>query len=148
MYVEESKSKDWRVYVGGVTSVSGSLLVSSFGWGDLITLPTCIVLCSFGLVLCVVGFRLLCRITIDDKTPIEVDGVKLGCFQLNGCCLLAYEGETRDGRKRFRLAASTQLTSQREAAIIRYLVLEGFVASLWPQMCPRIEEEAAWAFLV
>lgn len=37
-------------------------------------------------------------------------------------------------------------TPEREAAFIRYLVLEGFVVSLWPQMCGRIDEEANWAF--
>jgi len=85
---------------------------------------------------------------IDDEPPVKVDGTYLGCLQLNGYSLVAYERQTGDGKRQFRLTCAVPLSADQEAAFIRYLVLEGFVASLWPQMCGRIEGEAGWAFLV
>jgi hypothetical protein len=35
---------------------------------------------------------------------------------------------------------------EREAACIRYLVNEGLIEELWPQMSQKIKEEADWAF--
>jgi hypothetical protein len=92
------------------------------------------------------GMRLFLVVTADDE-PIQVTGSELGTIQLNGCCLVAYESETGNGEKRFRLASSRPLSPEREAALIRYLAVEGFLVSLWPEMKERIEDEAGWAFL-
>jgi hypothetical protein len=85
--------------------------------------------------------------TADDRPSVEVDGTELGCLELNGYYLVAYEREDPAGRKQFRLASARPLNPQREAALIRYLALEGFLASLWPEMRQRLEEETEWAFL-
>ena len=99
-----------------------------------------------GIVLCVAGIRLLLIATADDIPPIHVDGVELGSVQLNSYYLVAYERESPDGRKQFHLASTRPLTPEREAALIRYLALEGFLGSFWPEMKERLQEETEWAF--
>ena len=71
----------------------------------------------------------------------------LGSLRLNNYDLMAYERESPDGKRQLWLSSSIPISSKQEAALIRYLVLEGFVESLWPEMWGRIEEEASWAFL-
>jgi hypothetical protein len=100
-----------------------------------------------GIALCVTGIVLF-LVRIDDPEKPVLNGVPLGPLFLNGRYLLAYESQTVDGKKRFRLSGLVPLDPKEEAALIRYLVLEGFVSSLWPQLCESIEEEAGWAFLV
>jgi hypothetical protein len=101
-----------------------------------------------GIVLCIIGIGLFWEAMRDDGPPVELDGSEIGCIQLNGFDLVAYERETQDGKKQFRLASSCRLSPEREAALIRYLSAEGFLVSLWPGMKERIQEEAGWAFLV
>ena len=72
-------------------------------------------------------------------------------FDLTDTASLAlkfYGSETSDAKKQFRLASYRTLSPEKEAALIRYLTMEGFLVSLWPEMKERIEEEAGWAFLV
>jgi hypothetical protein len=78
-------------------------------------------------------------------TP-EADGVCLGKFNLNGYTFKAYERETVDGSRQFRLSAFPSITRDQEAAVIRYLVNEGLVDNLVEGLSKRIEEEANWAF--
>jgi len=70
----------------------------------------------------------------------------LGEFRLNGYFLEAYEREGENGSKQFRLVSSPKMEPEREAACIRYLVNEGLIEELWPQMSQKIKEEADWAF--
>ena len=65
---------------------------------------------------------------------------------MNGYFFEAYERDGENGSKQFRLLSSPKLDSDREAACIRYLVNEGLIDELWPQMSQKIKEEAAWAF--
>ena len=51
------------------------------------------------------------------------------------------------GKSNFELTSSRPLSPEREAELIRYLAVEGFLVSLWPEMKERIEDETAWAFL-
>ena len=111
-------------------------------------MPVNLALGLVGLTLCILGFSLFLIETEEDGLPTKVNGAELGSVQLNGYCLVAYESETADGKKEFRLASRRPLTPQREAALIRYLAAEGFLGSLWPEMKDRIEDEAGWAFFV
>ena len=134
--------------IGGFFSLtSGFVLIGILNWESSASLAVNLALGLAGLALCIFGFRLLLAATVDDGRPVEVDGTKLGSVLLNGYCLVAYERETSDGTKQFRLASSRTLTQEREAALIRYLALEGFLGSLWPEMKERLQEETEWAFL-
>jgi hypothetical protein len=94
----------------------------------------------------------MAKTSADDEAPVRVgieveeDGLCLGSLQLNNYLLTAYERQSADGKRQLRLSSSIPITPKQAAALVRYLVLEGFVATLWPEMWGRIEEEARWAF--
>jgi hypothetical protein len=67
-------------------------------------------------------------------------------FYLNGYLFQPYEQQTPSGRQQFRLASTPQMSPDREAAVIRYLINEALSEDMWPQISGRIEEEANWAF--
>lgn len=134
--------------IGGFFSLtSGFVLIGILNWESSASLAVNLLLGLAGIALCIFGIRLLLVATVDDGLPVKVDGTELGSVLLNGYYLVAYEREASDGRKQFRLASSRTLTPEREAALIRYLALEGFLGSLWPEMKERLQEEAEWAFL-
>lgn len=146
----QTRHKKWvlfQVVAGFLCITCGFVLVGILNWESSIYLPVNVAIALGGLTLGAVGFRLLLVATAEDGAPIQVDGTELGCVQLNGCYLVAYECETPDGRKQFRLASSRPLSPEREAALIRYLALEGFLGSLWPEMKERLQQETEWAFL-
>lgn len=72
----------------------------------------------------------------------------LGRIDLNGLCFEAYEKGSDDGSKRFRLQSFPPVSPEREAALIRYLIHEGFIEKRWPRLSGRINQEAGWAFLL
>ena len=76
----------------------------------------------------------------------EADGVYLGKFNLNGYTFKAYERETVDGSRQFRLSAFPSITCEQEAALIRYLVNEGLVENLVQGLrtCLRMHEVWWW----
>ena len=78
---------------------------------------------------------------------LESRGMYLGKFQLNGYLFEAYERQGNNGGKEFRLVSSPSVSPAREAAFIRYIIQEGLIENLWPQMSKQIEEDANWAFL-
>ena len=146
----QTRQKKWGLFqmVGGFFALtSGFVLVGILNWESSSGLAVNLITGLAGIALCIVGFRLLLIATADDGLPIQVDGTELGSIRLNGYYLVAYERETPDGRKQFRLASVRTLTPEREAALIRYLALEGFLGSLWPEMKERLREETEWAFL-
>jgi len=146
----QTSHKKWELLqmIGGFFSLTfGIVLIGILNWGSSTSLPVNLALGLAGIGLCIVGFRLLLVATADDGLPVEVDGTELGSVRLNGYYLVAYEREAPDGRRQFRLASSRTLTPEREAALIRYLALEGFLGSLWPEMKERLQEETEWAFL-
>jgi hypothetical protein len=145
----QTRDKKWdlvRILGGFFSLTSGFVLIGVLNWGSTTYLPVSVALCLAGITLCLFGFSLLLVATADDPVPVEVDGTELGCVDLNGYYLVAYERETPDGKKQFRLASPRTLTAEHEAALIRYLTAEGFLASLWPEMKERLQEEAEWAF--
>jgi hypothetical protein len=70
----------------------------------------------------------------------------LGKFRLNGCIFEACEEEDEIGGLKFRLYSGSGLRPRQEAALIRYLINEGFIQDMWPLISERIETEAHWAF--
>jgi hypothetical protein len=131
---------------GGFLSLTtGFVLICVLNWGSSVYMAVNLALGVSSVTLCIIGIRLL-LIATEDEPPIEVHGIELGSIELNGRYLVAYESETPDGKKQFRLASTQALTPEREAALVRYLALEGFVSSLWPEMKERLQEEVEWAF--
>ena len=136
--------------------IFGALLVLTFGfilfsllnWESSVGFPADIGLVLGSAILCIIGIGVFLEALGDDGPPVELEGSEIGSIQLNGYYLVAYERETPDGKKQFRLASSCRLNPEREAALIRYLSAEGFLVSLWPEIKERIAEEAEWAFLV
>ena len=148
MQTKQQKRFIWQIS-GGVLALSfGFVLLCVLNWASSVELLQNLALGLAGISLCLTGIRLTLIATEDDGLPDEVNGTELGRIHFNGYYLIAYESETADGSKQFRLASLRSLTPEREAALIRYLALEGFLASLWPEVKGRIEEEARWAFLV
>jgi hypothetical protein len=76
------------------------------------------------------------------------EGNFLGRFRLNCHTFEAYEQNGLYGNKELHLMTSPRISSEQEAACIRYLVNEGLIEELWPQMSRKIMEETDWAFLV
>ena len=146
MQTDQRKREIWHICIGVLISVSGLIPFGVMASSD-VPVPARIIAFEIGLILYIIGGNLLLTARLDDESNVEVGGARLGRVQLNGLCLVAYEREDPCGRKRFRLAASTRLSSEKEAALVRYLVLEGFIVSLWADMSTRIEQEASWAFL-
>ena len=148
MQTGQKKWLSWQIAGGVVTLTSGLTLIGMLNLAGSVSLSVNFALGLAGITLCIAGMRLLLLALSDDTPPVPVDGHELGCLQLNGRFLVAYESTAPDGKKQFRLAAAAALTAHEEAALIRYMALEGFLISLWPEMKDRIEEEAGWAFLV
>lgn len=146
MHTHDKKWGLLQIIGGFFALTSGFVLIGILNWESSSELAVNLALGLAGLALCIVGFRLLLIATADDGSSIQVDGTKLGCVEINGYYLVAYERETPDGRTQFRLASSRTLTPEREAALIRYLALEGFLVTFWPEMKERLQEETEWAF--
>ena len=147
----QTRKKKWVLLqtCGGFLSlIGGFALIGVLNWEGSVYIAVNLALGLLGVTLCIIGFRLFLIATEDDGLPMETNGAELGSIQLNGYRLVAYESETPDGKKQFRLRSWRPLTPQREAALIRYLAAEGFLGSLWPEIKERIEDEAGWAFLV
>ena len=147
----QTRKKKWRLLrtCGGFLSLtSGFVLICVLDWESSVYMPVNLALGLAAVTLFSIGIKLLLIATKEDEPPMEINGAALGSIQLNGYYLVAYESEISDGKKQFRLASERPLTAEREAALIRYLAVEGFLVSLWPEMKERIEDEAGWAFLV
>ena len=84
-------------------------------------------LCFGGIVLCLIGVELMSKTAADDAPAVQVkeDDLYLGSLQLNTHYLTVYERPSPDGKRQLRLSSSIPITSKQEAALIRYLVLEG-----------------------
>ena len=148
MGMDKHKGIEWQVVVGAAACGSGLLLFAAAQVIRTMDAPTYITFCFAGIVTCAVGATLFFLPSNDPEIDMKIDGAYLGSLSLNGRYLIAYETRGPGGTKQFRLTSSLPLRPEREAAIIRYLVVEGFVSSLWPQLAESIEEEASWAFFV
>jgi hypothetical protein len=137
----------WHICIGMLILVSGLIPFGLTASSDL-PVPARIIAFEIGLILYMIGANLLLTAPLDDELNFQISGARLGRVKLNGRWLVAYEQEDPCGRRRFRLAASTWLSSEKEAALVRYLVLEEFIVSLWADKSTRIQQEASWAFLI
>jgi hypothetical protein len=146
--MDQHKGIEWQVVMGAAACVSGLLLFGAAQVIRAMDAPTYITFCFAGIVTCAVGATLFCLPSSDTEIEMKIDGVYVGSLWLNGRYLVAYETQMAEGRKQFRLTSSLPLRPEREAALIRYLVVEGFVSRLWPQLSESIEEKASWAFFV
>ena len=72
----------------------------------------------------------------------------LGRFRLNCYTFEAYEQNGLHGNRELHLVSFRKIGCEQEAALIRYLVNEGLIEELWPQMSRKIMDETGWAFLV
>jgi hypothetical protein len=109
-----------------------------------------IILSAGGFLFWLIGFVFMeCGAPAEPNAQSRTGSPGESCFMkfyLNGNFFQPYEQHTFGGRKQFRLLATPQLSPEREAAIIRYLINEGLTEKMWPRMSQRIEEEANWAF--
>ena len=143
METHTKKFGAWQLIAGVMACGVALLLV--VGWKILgITDPlTSTGLYLGGIALCVTGIVLFVVQIEDPETQVMVNGVPLGPLFLNGHYLLAYESQTVDGKKQFRLSGLVPLDPKEEAALIRYLVLEGLVTGLWPQCVNPLRKKPA-----
>ena len=144
----------WPMCVGAVVTYLGLGLMAL---GSLYSLELWLrwLICLLGFNLFAAGFFLLWKHLLSaPDAPVkpipeqpDQEGVYLGSFDLNGYSFKAYERETANGNRQFRLVSFPPLTPEREAAFIRYIVNEGLIENIWRETSKKIEEEANWAFL-
>jgi hypothetical protein len=151
--MKEANTKDSARYLfmGVVTADLGILLIGLGGWNAL-NFETRMLNYVGGSILFLSGLVLICidatRIKVAWNRPaLTSEGTYLGKFELNGHLFEAYERRANNGAREFRLLSSPSVNPAQEAAFIRYLVNEGLIEAMWPDMSGQIEEEANWAFL-
>ena len=150
MQKSQESNGSGALYLGTLVLI---VIVSVVVWSGYKTyhLGTWLVLCAGGFVFWFVGFassRHSASASSQVKSKPAVGSREL-CFKefyLNGDFFQPFEQETSNGRKQFRLSSTPPLGSDREAAVVRYLINEGLSERMWPQISRRIEEEANWAF--
>jgi hypothetical protein len=139
------------LFMGVVTADLGMLLIGLGGWSTL-NLETRILSYVSGGILSFSGLVFIwidaIRMTVARcGRVLTSEGNYLGEFELNGYLFDAYERGINNGVSEFRLLSTPPVNPVQEAAFIRYLVNEGLIEIMWPNMSRRIEEEASWAFL-
>jgi hypothetical protein len=142
----------WALFSGALLLI---VIVAGVVWSEYKAyhIGTWVVLCAGGSLFWFIGFALAGRggpagTPLQQECAEGPEGSFLSGFYLNGCFFQAYEQGTSSGRKQFRLLATPQISPEREAAMIRYVINEGLSEKMWPQISRRIEEEANWAFFV
>ena len=140
----------WALYLGTKLLI---VIVAATLWSEYKSyhLAAWIILCAGGFLFWFIGFvwsghGASGHPRVKSELPGGFRELCLAEFYLNGCFFRPYEQETLGGRKQFRLSSTTQMSPDREAAVIRYLINEGLSEKMWPQINKRIEEEANWAF--
>jgi hypothetical protein len=139
---ENVQRKDSVFLIVGVVMAELGILLIALGGCDASNFETRMPLYICGSITCSIG---LLAVAWTEPAPISSGGY-LGKFQLNGYLLEAYEQEADKGVIEFRLISSPSVNPAHEAAFIRYMVQEGLIEAMWPEMSSRIEEEASWAF--
>jgi hypothetical protein len=135
--------KDSVFLIVGVVMAELGILLIALGRCDFPDFKTRMLVYVCGSITCLIGLLAVAW----NQLALKSSGSYLGKFRLNGYLFEAYEREANDGVSEFRLISSPSINPAREAAFIRYMVQEGLIESMWPEMSIRIEEEASWAFL-
>ena len=145
------ESSGWPVCLGIFLAYVGIALIGFGGWYSVKPSLRWLIYLAGSIVFLTVIFLVwkdLLNARAYPEEPISPRGGHfLGEFELNGHFFKAYELETAQDGRQFRLFSSPRLTPEREAAFIRYIVNEGLVEDLWQGLSKKIEEEATWAFL-
>jgi hypothetical protein len=141
----------WQFVLGVIMADISVLLIGVGGW-NVLKLENRMLIYVGGLILLLGGLCLIVsdtiKLTESSFRPIRASrGMYLGRFCLNGFLLEAYERETSEGRKEFRLTSTPSVRVAQEAAFVRYIVNEGLIDELWPDLSKRIKAEADWAFV-
>ena len=151
--MRETNKRDstWHLFAGVLAADLGMLLIGLGGWDTLKTETRTLIYVGGSLLflsgLYLVWIDAIRLAALRPEPSLEFTGMYLGKFQLNGYLFEAYEREGNNGGKEFRLVSMPSVSPAREAAFIRYIIQEGLIDNLWPQMSKQIEEEANWAFL-
>jgi hypothetical protein len=143
------RESPWQFILGVILADLSVILIGVGGW-DAVNFDNRMLIYAIGSALLLSGLGLVVSDTIrlSRSQPIMTSkGMYLGRFSLNGYLLEAYERETSDGRKEFRLLSTPAVRIAQEAAFVRYIVNEGLVGDWWPELSKRIQEEADWAFV-
>ena len=154
MSKNQNTSSPWQLVAGVFLTYSGLALVGCGEW-DLLQTRTPELYYAGGFLLCVFGIFLIWQeplkaLFIEDQETPNQSGRKtfLGRITLNGYSFEAYEEETADNHRRFRLQSFPPTGPEREAGYIRYLIHEGFIEERWPRLSKKIKEESRWAFFL
>jgi hypothetical protein len=146
--MKESKRKDAgpHLMMAIVIAELGTLLIALGGW-DAFNFETRMLICVCGSITFLGGLLLNSMAVVRNEPALIPRGSYLGKFQLNGYLFEAYEQGADHYVREFRLLSSPSVDPAQEAAFIRYLVREGLIESMWPEISRQIEESAKWAFL-
>jgi hypothetical protein len=144
--------KDSVFLIIGVVMAELGMLLIGLGGCDVLNFKTRMLMYVCGGVTClsgllVTGMDAIRMPVARNESALISRRSYLGKFRLNGYLFEAYEEGAENGVKEFRSISSPSVNPAREAAFIRYMVQEGLIEDMWPEMSRRIEEEANWAFL-
>ena len=151
--MQEAKKRDsvWHLLAGVALAEMGMLLIAFGGWYALKSEARIMIYVGGGLLflsgLIAIQIDAMGWPAVAQASPLQAQGKYLGHFRLNGYSLRAYEQQTNGGGKEFHLVSFPSMGHLREAAFVRYLIQEGLIENLWPQLSRQIKEEAHWAFL-
>jgi hypothetical protein len=145
--MREQYRTNWEVCAGTFLAIVGIVLIG-VGGSEMFDNWIRTAMYVAGFIACLGGVFLIWKdlVAAAAFSLARPKGNFLGEFRLNGYFFEAYEREEENGSKQFRLLSSPKMDPEREAACIRYLVNEGLIEELWPQMSQKIKEEADWAF--
>jgi hypothetical protein len=151
----QEKSSTWQLLIGIALAEAGAALVGCGEW-DVLKTGAPFLFYAAGSLVFLAGLFLIWKeplramIVEEDEAPAERRGTRkfLGGIDVNGFYLEAYEDESSHGGKRFRLQSFPAMSSEREAAFVRYLIREGLVEKKWPRLRGKILAEAGWAFAI
>jgi len=152
----QNASSPWHLLSGIFIAYLGFLLIGCGEW-NLLSIGSPLFFYAGGFLMCALGMLFIWKeplkalIIEDEEAPNQMSSegkTFLGTIKLNDYYFEAYEEETAEGGRRFRLSSFPTTGPEREAGFIRYLIYEGFVEKRWPRLSQKIEEEASWAFFL
>ena len=142
------KYSAWPLYAG-VLFACVVMLLTLLGALDAGKIWIRILIYLAAFILCLGGVFLIgkaSKVALQDEATIAAESACLRTFHLNVRSFAAYQKETGHGGKQFRLLSYPSVDPEQEAAIIRYMVREGLIEEMWPQLSQKIQDEANWAF--
>jgi hypothetical protein len=145
------RESPWQFVLGVLAADLGIALLGLGAW-EALNNETRILVYLGGSICLSFGLSLIWLDTISlsaagNQPVLSANGVYLGKFKLNNYLFEAYERAAHDGRREFRLVSHPPVSFAKEAAFVRYMVNEGLVEDMWPQITKQIEEDSNWAFV-